>query len=466
MAEVTKRGNNTAIICALPGTYEEPNMDYFYPGNRRRIQVLPAYLEHPLPVFIGSMYFRVLYLTSFELGYFNVTGSLVFDIINSNVYLHHLSSENQGSLSIQTNYQSSEPAVYSIQNISGLPLEVNVDALSSARVDIYLNESNLTGSKLYGETVRISSCALGSNIYISSSLVTIGNSTANHLSLYSDDLIHLHSIDVLKMDSNHFANNTLYSQNDPYLIYVEVGVYEVYFENNYLSCNTLNGHSTTLTPLFFGKGYIKKTNFENNIIDPTCPLVCSPGKAPGYGGVTCDMCPINFISKDGRECVPCPPGTDTSQSINCTQCPAGKFNPFPNGTCTQCQTSRVNNNSTICLPCPPGTEQSLQNPICNICPPGTFNPLPNGECNVCETGTPNSDSTGCVVCPPSSYSVVGICRPCNGTDYLYHTECHQVDDPTKYIIIGSVSGGTLLIILTIIAVGAYIKRRKEYTSLN
>ncbi|KAG7672153.1 putative Sushi, von Willebrand factor type A, EGF and pentraxin domain-containing protein 1 [Nannochloris sp. 'desiccata'] len=160
--------------------------------------------------------------------------------------------------------------------------------------------------------------------------------------------------------------------------------------------------------------------------------------APGHGGASCDICPVNTYSAGGTysACTDCP--TDTfstagSESIAaCGVCPDGEAKDTTSGLCARCPAGKEPaSDSLSCVACdpgyynPPGTS-GAQFDKCQRCEGGKKTDELKTTCTVCDAGTYSiwtsstvrvpSTATDCQQCPDGGYSAAGAkrCKPCTG----------------------------------------------------
>lgn len=120
------------------------------------------------------------------------------------------------------------------------------------------------------------------------------------------------------------------------------------------------------------------------------PRTCDPGWEYDKAAGACRPCKLGEYSADGRQCIPCIPGSFANREAteSCLLCDQGKWQSATGGT--------------TCDDCLAGTRRSSKDHGCTACTPGTFSSSPGqAECERCARGFWNSEtgSTQCSQCP-------------------------------------------------------------------
>uniref|UniRef100_A0A383V6N3 Laminin EGF-like domain-containing protein n=1 Tax=Tetradesmus obliquus TaxID=3088 RepID=A0A383V6N3_TETOB len=138
--------------------------------------------------------------------------------------------------------------------------------------------------------------------------------------------------------------------------------------------------------------------------------------AAGYGGPSCELCPLNTFSTGGSRapCSPCGYGIITRQpgatSKDMCTCTPGY------GSCTSCAagtyaTYGANGTDIVCKACPGGrtSDFGATGPEQCFCPAGTFGPTcQNCTANFyCPGGSPKSTDAPAIACGPNQSSAAG-----------------------------------------------------------
>lgn len=137
-------------------------------------------------------------------------------------------------------------------------------------------------------------------------------------------------------------------------------------------------------------------------------LLCYPGQEPDLrlAATHCLYCNVTWpglrYSSDGRECGPCPDGSQPVQNHTaCEPCPRGMAGT--GGTCSVCDPGQQpDSRHHICLNCTDTSQFSV-----------TTHSSAGFVCEACPAGRqPNSERTTCDACARAKYSNIGLCETC------------------------------------------------------
>ena len=162
---------------------------------------------------------------------------------------------------------------------------------------------------------------------------------------------------------------------------------------------------------------------------PKYGIDCETNKGTKYG-VQCYRChPGKFLNDTYASCLPCLPGTFTSNygSASCSNCSPGKVAPKKGATgCKLCEQGKYSNNAITCIDVPPGMYPSNCSDALNKKGCSSITPCPRGFSCASKTTKP-------IQCLQGYYSnITGapMCLKCNSgraSNIVQATECKECE---------------------------------------